>query len=235
MIGSSAHMRFDESAFDGSNLLWGSVTELIDNDAIKDLASEVGLQMVEGPLENLPDDEMISLGDDADTESDSESVGESVDVPDSVSNSDDDVNARPQGYVENPQQCSLLNLQTAQAVRHVNAAIQKVQDDIALQDAAFAADYVSLCCYLQCLVANADDLVKLPDPLTYAKAKKCEDWDGWDNPVDGAIKSEMDSMRWGLSINLRSGKALVCLSLRISPTTAIFRFELRGIIRQIRF
>ena len=68
--------------------------------------------MVEGPLENLPDDEMISLGDDADTESDSESVGESVDVPDSVSNSDDDVNARPQGYVENPQQCSLLNLQT---------------------------------------------------------------------------------------------------------------------------
>ena len=105
------------------------------------------------------------------------------------------MNARPQGYVENPQQCSLLNLQTAQAVRHVNAAIQKVQDDIALQDAAFAADYVSLCCYLQCLVANADDLVKLPDPLTYAKAKKCEDWDGWDNPVDGAIKSEMDSMR----------------------------------------
>ena len=128
-------MRFDESAFDGSNLLWGSVTELIDSDAIKDLASEVGLEMIEGPLENLPDDEMISLGDDADTESDSESVGESVDVPDSVSNSDDDVNARPQGYVENPQQCSLLNLQTAQAVRHVNAAIQKVQDDIALQDA----------------------------------------------------------------------------------------------------
>ena len=26
VIGSSAHMRFDESAFDGSNLLWGSVT-----------------------------------------------------------------------------------------------------------------------------------------------------------------------------------------------------------------
>ena len=61
------------------------------------------------------------------------------------------MNARPQGYVANPQQCSLLNLQTAEAVRHVNAAIQKVQDDIALQDAAFAADYVSLCCYLQCL------------------------------------------------------------------------------------
>ena len=40
-----------------------------------------------------------------------------------------------------------------------------------------------------------DDLVKLPDPLTYAKAKECADWDGWDNPVDGAIKSEMDSMR----------------------------------------
>ena len=104
-------MRFDESAFDGSNLLWGSVTELIDSNAIKDLASEVGLQIVEGPLENLSDDEMISLGDDADTESDSEPevIGESDDVPDSVSNSDDDVNARPQGYVANPQQCSLLN------------------------------------------------------------------------------------------------------------------------------
>ena len=100
---------------------------------------------------------MISLGDDADTESDSESVGESVGVPDSVSNPSDDDDARPPGYVENPQQCSLLNLGSVSAVRHVNAAIQKVQDEIALQDAAFAAGYVSICCYLQCLVAGCGD------------------------------------------------------------------------------
>ena len=36
-IGSSAHMRFDESEFDGSNLLWGSATELVKDDEIQNL------------------------------------------------------------------------------------------------------------------------------------------------------------------------------------------------------
>ena len=198
-IGSSAHMRFDESEFDGSNLLWGSATELTKDDEIQNLAQEIGLDYRDEA--SLPVNEHLGSPDDDETveeESDHESVGESDDggsMPDSVPDQSDDGDQVQNGYVPNPQPCSLLNLGSTQAVNHVNAAIQKVQNDIALQDAAFAADYVAILCYLQASVADADKLVRLPDPLTHGKAKRCEDWDGWDNPVDGAIKKEMDSMR----------------------------------------
>ena len=242
-IGSNAHIRFDESEFDGSNLLWGSVTERIKTGEIKDLAQEIGLDYQDTPDEDGPDPQMFSprAGDSSD--SDSEPAGECATVPGSAPDQHGDqrppVHAAPrrslrqrrqyqeaytpthsvgvypapnqQRYVQmDPQQvreqarlapqsevdaASRACVAQPQAVSHVNAAIQKVQHDVALQDAAFAADYVSILCYLQTVVDNAADLVKLPDPLTVGKARKCADWSGWADPADGAIKKEMDSMR----------------------------------------
>ena len=248
----SAHMRFDESHYDGTRVVWGDGPPVIPDDALQQYITELGLDIA-GPTapsggESLSED-TGGVESDSEDENDLKS-GSSIPAEEEEENETADDAPRRSMRLIQPHSAYVPSFEPASVPyegvpygternaavlhHHVLAAIARVEERQALCHAHELADAIiqTVMCHATVELSAFD---RLADPVSEAQARARPDWDRWHAAQNDEKQSMEDLQVWTVLPNGRddvpAGKNIVkskgVWKLKFTDTGDIEKYKYR--------